>query len=157
VGLDKSLRILNRITSGAGRMQHMETLEELSRFIRECSLCGLGQSAPNPVLTTMRHFRHEFEDHIVARRCQAGVCTDLALSPCENSCPLHMNIPRFLQLFKEERIEEAFDSIIFDNLHASRRRSEKVSRLLRQALAPLGISRPSGPSDAPASVAGYGL
>jgi len=115
VGLDKSLRILNRITSGAGRMQHMETMEELSRFIRDCSLCGLGQSAPNPVLTTMRHFRHEFEDHIVARRCQAGVCTELALSPCENSCPLHMNIPRFLQLFKEKRLDEAFDSIIFDN------------------------------------------
>jgi len=115
VGLNKSLRILNRITSGAGRMQHMETLDELSRYIRECSLCGLGQSAPNPVLTTMRHFRHEFEDHIVARRCQAGVCTELALSPCENSCPLHMNIPRFLQLYKESRLEEAFDSIILDN------------------------------------------
>jgi NADH-quinone oxidoreductase subunit F len=115
VGLDKSLRILSRITSGAGRPQHLETLEELSRFIRECSLCGLGQSAPNPVLTTMRHFRHEFEDHIVAKRCQAGVCTELALSPCENSCPLHMNIPRFLQLFKEQRLEEAFDSVILDN------------------------------------------
>ena len=115
VGLNKSLRILNRITSGAGRMQHMETLEQLGPYIRDCSLCGLGQSAPNPVLTTMRHFRHEFEDHIVARRCQAGVCTELALSPCENSCPLHMNIPRFLQLYKESRLEEAFDSIILDN------------------------------------------
>jgi len=115
VGLNKSLRILNRITTGTGRMQHMETLDELSRYIRDCSLCGLGQTAPNPVLTTMRHFRHEFEDHIVARRCQAGVCTDLALSPCENSCPLHMNIPRFLQLYKEHRLEEAFESVILDN------------------------------------------
>ena len=115
VGLNKSLRILNRITTGAGRMQHMETLEQLGPFIRDCSLCGLGQSAPNPVMTTMRHFRHEFEDHIVARRCQAGVCTELALSPCENSCPLHMNIPRFLQLLKEERLEDAFESVILDN------------------------------------------
>jgi NADH-quinone oxidoreductase subunit F len=65
-------------------------------MIRDTSLCGLGQTAPNPVLTTMRHFRHEFEDHIRAKRCRAGVCEDLALSPCENSCPLHMNIPRFL-------------------------------------------------------------
>ena len=56
---------------------------------------------PIRVLTTMRHFRHEFEDHIRAKRCRAGVCEDLALSPCENSCPLHMNIPRFLQLYKE--------------------------------------------------------
>jgi NADH-quinone oxidoreductase subunit F len=115
VGLDKSLRILNRITEGAGTMRHLELLDELSHYIRECSLCGLGQTAPNPVLTTLRHFRGEFEDHIVAHRCSAGVCEELALSPCENSCPLHMNIPRFLQLHKERRLEEAFESIILDN------------------------------------------
>ena len=115
VGLNKELRILNRITSGFGRPQHMETLDELSRYIRDCSLCGLGQTAPNPVLTTMRHFRQEFEDHVVSGRCQAGVCEELALSPCENSCPLHMNIPRFLELYKEGRLEDAFDSVIFDN------------------------------------------
>ena len=78
----------------------LDMLDELGRMIRDTSLCGLGQSAPNPVLTTMRHFRHEFEDHIRAHRCRAGVCEDLALSPCENSCPLHMNIPRFLQLLQ---------------------------------------------------------
>ena len=69
-------------------------------MIRECSLCALGQSAPNPVLTTIRHFRDEYEDHIVAHRCRAGVCQELALSPCENSCPLRMNIPRFLELYQ---------------------------------------------------------
>ena len=115
VGLNKSLRILNRVTEGAGTMHHIELLDELSRYIRECSLCGLGQTAPNPVLTTLRHFRNEFEDHIVSHRCQAGVCEELALSPCENSCPLHMNIPRFLQLYKEQRLDEAFESVIMDN------------------------------------------
>ncbi len=115
VGLNKSLRILNRVTEGAGTMHHLELLDELSRYIRECSLCGLGQTAPNPVLTTLRHFRAEFEDHIVSRRCQAGVCEELALSPCENSCPLHMNIPRFLQLYKEDRLEDAFEAVIMDN------------------------------------------
>ncbi len=115
VGLNKSLRILNRVTEGAGTERHLEMLDELSRYIRECSLCGLGQTAPNPVLTTLRHFRNEFEDHILAHRCHAGVCEDLALSPCENSCPLHMNIPRFLQLFKEGRLEEAFLAVIMDN------------------------------------------
>ena len=115
VGLNKELRILNRITTGAGRAQHLETLDELSRYIRDCSLCGLGQTAPNPVLTSMRHFRQEFEDHIVSGRCQAGVCEELALSPCENSCPLHMNIPRFLELYKEGRLEDAFDAVILDN------------------------------------------
>ena len=115
VGLNKSLRILNRVTEGGGTMHHLELLDELSRYIRECSLCGLGQTAPNPVLTTLRHFRTEFEDHIVSRRCQAGVCEELALSPCENSCPLHMNIPRFLQLYKEDRLEDAFEAVIMDN------------------------------------------
>jgi NADH-quinone oxidoreductase subunit F len=115
VGLNKCLRILNRVTEGAGTPHHLELLDELSRYIRDCSLCGLGQTAPNPVLTTLRHFRSEFEDHILARRCTAGVCEELALSPCENSCPLHMNIPRFLQLYKEGNLEQAFLSVILDN------------------------------------------
>jgi NADH-quinone oxidoreductase subunit F len=84
-------------------------------MIRDTSLCGLGQTAPNPVLTTMRHFHHEFEDHLRAHRCRAGVCQELAVSPCENSCPLHMNIPRFLELYKEGRLDEAFESVILDN------------------------------------------
>jgi NADH-quinone oxidoreductase subunit F len=115
VGLDKSLQILNQFTHGYGQIQQLDLLDELGRMVRDTSLCGLGQSAPNPVLTTMRHFRAEFEDHIIAKRCRAGVCEDLALSPCENSCPLHMNIPRFLQLAKEDRLEEAFESVIMDN------------------------------------------
>ncbi len=115
VGLDKELQILNKFTRGVATTGDLGTLDELSRMIRDTSLCGLGQTAPNPVLTTMRHFRHEFEDHIRAHRCRAGVCEDLAVSPCENSCPLHMNIPRFLQLYKEDRLEEAFESVILDN------------------------------------------
>src|SRR3974390_231811 len=115
VGLDKALRILNAITEGRGAARHMGLLDELGRMIRECSLCGLGQSAPNPVLTTIRHFRDEYEDHIVAHRCRAGVCQELALSPCENSCPLRMNIPQFLELYQEGRLEDAFESVILDN------------------------------------------
>jgi NADH-quinone oxidoreductase subunit F len=115
VGLNKSLRILNAFTEGKATVDHLNVLDELGRMIRDSSLCGLGQSAPNPVLTSMRHFRHEFLDHILAHRCRAGVCEELALSPCENSCPLHMNIPRFLQLLKEQRLEEAFESVVMDN------------------------------------------
>jgi NADH-quinone oxidoreductase subunit F len=115
VGLDRSLEILNGFTEGNGAIGQIEMLTELGRMIRDTSLCGLGQTAPNPVLTTMRHFREEFEEHIIARRCDAGVCSNLALSPCENSCPLHMNIPRFLELFKEGRLEDAFESVVMDN------------------------------------------
>ena len=115
VGLDKALRILNDCTLGVATNEDLDTLDELCRMVRDTSLCQLGMSAPNPVLTSLRHFRHEFEDHILAKRCRAGVCEDLALSPCENSCPLHMNIPRFLQLYKEGRVEDAFFSVILDN------------------------------------------
>ena len=115
VGLDQSLRILNAFTRGRATETDLDRLDEMARMIRDTSLCGLGQTAPNPLLTTMRHFRHEFLDHIRAKRCRAGVCDDLALSPCENSCPLHMNIPRFLQLYKEGRIEDAFEAVVMDN------------------------------------------
>jgi NADH-quinone oxidoreductase subunit F len=115
VGLDKSLRLLNAFTHGRAAETDLDRLDEMGRMIRDTSLCGLGQTAPNPLLTTMRHFRHEFEDHIRAKRCRAGVCEDLALSPCENSCPLHMNIPRFLQLYQEGRIEDAFEAVVLDN------------------------------------------
>ncbi len=115
VGLDKSLRILNAFTRGRAGEADLDRLYEMGDMIRDTSLCGLGQTAPNPLLTTMRHFRHEFEDHIRARRCRAGVCDELALSPCENSCPLHMNIPRFLQLYQEGRMEDAFEAVVLDN------------------------------------------
>ncbi len=115
VGLDKCIRILNAFTRGTAHESDLDCLDEMGRMIRDTSLCGLGQSAPNPLLTTMRHFRNEFEDHIRAKRCRAGVCEDLALSPCENSCPLHMNIPRFLQLYQEGRLDEAFEAVVIDN------------------------------------------
>jgi len=114
-GLDQSLTMLSGLTRGTGTLEQLDLLDELGRMIRDTSLCGLGQSAPNPVLTSMRHFRHEFEDHIIAKRCRAGVCDSLALSPCENSCPLHMNIPRFLELLREGRVADAFESVILDN------------------------------------------
>jgi NADH-quinone oxidoreductase subunit F len=115
VGLDQSLRLLNAFTRGRASEADLDRLDEIGRMVRDTSLCGLGTSAPNPLLTTMRHFRHEFEDHIRAKRCRAGVCEDLALSPCENSCPLHMNIPRFLQLYQEGRLEDAFEAVVLDN------------------------------------------
>jgi NADH-quinone oxidoreductase subunit F len=87
VGLDKALRILNAIIKGSGTREHMSLLDELGRMIRETSLCGLGQAAPNSLLTTLRYFREEYEEHIVAHRCRAGVCRELAMSPCEGSCP----------------------------------------------------------------------
>jgi NADH-quinone oxidoreductase subunit F len=114
-GLDQALAILRRITGGEAAEEDVKALEELALMIKDASLCGLGQTAPNPVLTTLRYFRHEYEEHIRTHRCRAGVCEALYLSPCENSCPLHMRIPAFLQLLKENRIEDAAEMVWLDN------------------------------------------
>ena len=115
VGTRQMLNILERITNGHAELDDLKKLEELSIVVKDASLCGLGQTAPNPVLTTLRYFRHEYEEHIREHRCTAGVCSELYVSPCENSCPLHMNIPGFLQLLKEDRLDDAFDLVIMDN------------------------------------------
>ena len=114
-GLSQSLAILNKITGGEGTMEDLETLESLAYAIRDSSLCGLGQTSANPVLTTLRYFREDYEKHIIQKRCKAGVCEKLFMALCENSCPLHMNIPGYLQLLKEGRIEEAFELTLRDN------------------------------------------
>jgi len=74
VGLDKGLHILNQFTQGKGTEEDLTALDELGRMIRDTSLCGLGQTAPNPVLSTLKYFRHEYTEHILNKRCRAGVC-----------------------------------------------------------------------------------
>ncbi|MCW3490090.1 NADH-quinone oxidoreductase subunit NuoF [Dethiobacter alkaliphilus] len=76
-GTKRMLEILERITQGKGEADDIETLEELAYSIKDSSLCGLGQTAPNPVLSTLRYFRQEYEEHINEGKCSAGVCTDL--------------------------------------------------------------------------------
>lgn len=77
IGTKRMLEILNRIVSGEGRDGDIELLEELCMTIKDGALCGLGQTAPNPVLTTIRYFRNEYEAHIYEHKCPAGHCTDL--------------------------------------------------------------------------------
>jgi NADH-quinone oxidoreductase subunit F len=71
------LNILNRICEGKGELGDIELLEELSEVVRDASLCALGGTAPNPVLSTIRYFRDEYEAHIEQKRCPAGVCKPL--------------------------------------------------------------------------------
>ena len=77
IGTRRMLEILNRITEGKGELEDLDRLEELALNINKGSLCGLGQTAPNPVLTTLRYFKDEYLAHIVDKRCPAGVCTAL--------------------------------------------------------------------------------
>lgn len=77
VGTKRLLEILDKIISGNGEMEDLDRLEELSNYIKSASLCGLGQTAPNPVLSTLRYFRDEYIAHIVDKKCPAGVCKKL--------------------------------------------------------------------------------
>jgi len=74
VGTYRMLEIMDRIVEGKGEPEDLDRLQELGEWIRETALCALGKSAPNPILTTIRHFRDEYEAHVVEKRCPAGVC-----------------------------------------------------------------------------------
>jgi NADP-reducing hydrogenase subunit HndC len=98
IGTRRMLEILEKITQGKGEEGDIEKLEELALSIKNSALCGLGQTAPNPVLSTLRYFRHEYEAHIRDKKCPAGVCTALlqyviepdkckACGICAKNCP----------------------------------------------------------------------
>ncbi|MFC1589971.1 NADH-ubiquinone oxidoreductase-F iron-sulfur binding region domain-containing protein [Candidatus Omnitrophota bacterium] len=114
-GLHQALRILTKVTEGSGTEEGLSALKELASVIKDSSLCGLGQTGPNPVLTTLEYFYDEYKEHLQLKRCASGVCEALVMSPCGNSCPLSMNIPGFIQLIKEGRLKDAFELALRDN------------------------------------------
>ena len=85
-GTKRMLEVLTRITEGQGREGDIELLEELARNIKETAFCGLGQTDPNPVLSTLKYFRHEYEAHIKEKRCPAGACEKLANYEITDAC-----------------------------------------------------------------------
>lgn len=86
VGTKRMLEILIRMTKGKGKVEDIERLEELAKNIKISSLCGLGQTAPNPVLSTLRYFRDEYIAHVKDKKCPAGVCTALLEFFIDDSC-----------------------------------------------------------------------
>ncbi len=115
LGTKRMLEILERITKGEGKDGDIELLEELGEIIKETAVCGLGQTAPNPVLSTIKYFRQEYIDHIKYKYCEAGVCSDLFLSPCQNVCPAGVNVPGYIALIAAGRIRDAYNLIRKDN------------------------------------------
>lgn len=86
IGTKRMLEILERITEGKGKDGDIELLEELAMKIKDGSMCGLGQTAPNPVLTTLKYFRNEYEDHIYNKKCTAGSCKALITYSITDAC-----------------------------------------------------------------------
>ncbi len=115
-GTKRMLEILNKITSGKGDDVDIENLERLAITIKKTALCGLGQSAPNPVLTTLRYFKEEYTEHVKYKRCPAVVCKDIISSPCQHACPLGgSGAPAYIALLSQERIEEAIKLVRKEN------------------------------------------
>jgi NADH-quinone oxidoreductase subunit F/NADP-reducing hydrogenase subunit HndC len=85
-GTKRMCEILDKITEGKGTMEDIDTLESLAYSIKDASLCGLGQTAPNPVISTLEHFRHEYEAHVNEKTCPAGVCKDLLQIQITDKC-----------------------------------------------------------------------
>ena len=100
IGTMRLLETLEKITSGNGTVEDIDHLEELAAYIKSASLCGLGQTAPNPVLSTLRYFRDEYMAHVVDKKCPAGVCKNLlrfkidadkcrGCTACARKCPVN--------------------------------------------------------------------
>ena len=109
VGTKAMLSTLERICAGQGRPGDVEYLEELAQEVKASSLCGLGQTAPNPVLTTIRYFRDEYEAHIREHRCPAGDCTALVRAKCVNGCPAEVDVPSYVSLVAQGYYAEALE------------------------------------------------
>ncbi|MBM4445943.1 MAG: FAD-dependent oxidoreductase [Chloroflexi bacterium] len=111
-GIPKMLELLTKITDGKSTMEELAILEELAEMVGSASICGLGQTAPNPVLTTLRHFREEYEAHIIDKKCPAVVCQALFKAPCQHTCPVGLDAPGYVALIKAGEFEKAYDLIV---------------------------------------------
>ena len=114
-GTKRMLDILTKITQGKGKEGDIELLEEMAAVIKNAALCGLGQTAPNPVLSTIRYFRKEYEEHIHNHRCIAAVCSAMFKSPCQHTCPIEMDIPSYIALVRAERFDDAYKILLQTN------------------------------------------
>lgn len=114
-GTQQLLHILRRISEGRGVPQDLDRLEQLGKTLKSASLCGLGQSAPNPVLSTLRYFRHEYEAHIYDKHCPSGVCKRISAPPCQSTCPMGQDVSTYTALIGHGQVEKAWEIIREEN------------------------------------------
>ena len=107
-GTQRMYEILDDITKGLATLESLELLEELALVVRDTTMCGLGQTASNPVLSTLKYFREEYERHIVQKKCDAFVCKELVGAPCATACPLGTEAWRYVAHIAEGDVESAY-------------------------------------------------
>ncbi len=110
-GTQRMYEILDDISKGKATMEDIDLLEDLAQVVMDTSMCGLGQSAPNPVLSTLRYFRGEYERHIKDKRCDAFVCKELVGAPCQSACPLGTEAWRYVAHIGRGEYDEAYRAI----------------------------------------------
>ena len=108
-GVPRMLEILTKIKQGRGEPADIDLLEDLAAVVKDSSLCGLGKTAPNPVTSTLRYFRDEYEAHVRQKKCPAGVCTHLVTSPCQNACPIDTEAASFVAFIAQGKFKEALE------------------------------------------------
>jgi len=107
-GTQRMYELLDDISKGKGTPEHIALLEELALVVRDTTMCGLGQTAANPVLSSLRYFRHEYERHVIDKRCDAFVCSQLVGASCQSACPLNTQPWRYIALLEKGRYDEAY-------------------------------------------------
>jgi NADH-quinone oxidoreductase subunit F len=110
-GTQRMHELLDDISSGRGTPGHLDLLEELANVVKDTTMCGLGQSAANPVLSTLHYFRDEFNRHIWDKRCDAFVCKDLVGAPCQSACPIGTEAWRYVAHISRGEYQEAYNTI----------------------------------------------
>jgi NADH-quinone oxidoreductase subunit F len=110
-GTQRMYELLDDIVSGRGTPDHLSLLAELADVVKDTSMCGLGRSAPNPVLSTLRYFAEEYRRHIEDKRCDAFVCEDLVGAPCATACPVGTDAWRYIAHIQRGEMAEAYAAI----------------------------------------------
>jgi NADH-quinone oxidoreductase subunit F len=107
-GTQRMYEILDDITKGKGTLESLDLLEELAYVVKDSTMCGLGQTAANPVLSTLKYFREEYIEHIVEKKCRAGVCKDIVGAPCQAACPIGTEAWRYVAHTARGEYEQAY-------------------------------------------------
>ncbi len=111
LGTKQLLEILTRITEGKGRDGDIDMLIEIGDAVMQSALCGLGQTCPKPVLSTLKYFKNEFEAHIKDKRCPGAVCEALVVSACHHTCPVGISVPKYIAAIGEGNYIDAAELI----------------------------------------------
>lgn len=110
-GTQRMYEILEDISKGRGTLAHLDLLKELAEAVKDTTMCGLGQTASNPVLSTLRYFHDEYVDHVLHKKCRAFVCKDLVGAPCQAACPLGTEAWRYVAMIEKGDYQKAYQII----------------------------------------------